>query len=207
MRAEQSHPTREASIGLDHREPEAGAVDPMFPDRWSPRAFREEPVPEADLEALFEASRWAPSSFNEQPWHFVYAREEDDRERFLEAILEGNRSWARRAPVLAFVVADPTFEHNGDANRHAEFDAGAAWMSLALQARRLGLDTHAMGGIDPDKAAELLAVPDDHRVLCAVAIGYRAEPDVLPDELAEDELPPSSRKPLEAVRSEGTFDA
>ena len=32
-------------------------VDPMFIDRWSPRAFSTEPVPEESLRTLFEAAR------------------------------------------------------------------------------------------------------------------------------------------------------
>ncbi len=185
------------------REPVTDRVDPRFLARWSPRAFADEPVPEADLEALFEAARWAPSSFNEQPWRFVYAAEAEDRQRFLEAILPGNRTWAQDAPVLVYIVAKTTFDRNGDPNRHAWFDTGAAWMSLALQARELGLHTHAMGGIDPAKAAGLLGLPEDHEVVCAVAIGYRDAPATLPEDLAEQETPVSDRQPLEEIAFEG----
>jgi nitroreductase len=48
-------------------------VDSMFTDRWSPRSFLEEPLPEHQIRALFEAARWAPSCYNEQPWLFIYA--------------------------------------------------------------------------------------------------------------------------------------
>jgi hypothetical protein len=49
------------------------AVDPLFVQRWSPRAFTGEALPEATLMSLFEAARWAPSAMNAQPWRFVYA--------------------------------------------------------------------------------------------------------------------------------------
>lgn len=205
MTQEQTVDLRDSGRVLETRDVETDRVADAFPARWSPRAFRSESVDEADLEALFEAARWAPSSYNEQPWQFVYAREPEDRERFLEAVLEGNRAWAERAPVLAFVVADTTFDRNGEENQHARFDAGAAWMSLALQARQLGLDTHAMAGIDAERAAEILDVPEDHEVVCGIAIGYRGSPDALPEDLAEAEWPPSSRKPLDEVASEGGF--
>ena len=59
-------------------------IDPLFLERWSPRAFDGSDVPDADLFAMFEAARWAPSAFNSQPWHFLYAKRGDaDWERFL----------------------------------------------------------------------------------------------------------------------------
>ena len=42
-------------------------VAPMFTDRWSPRAFSDAPMSEAELLTLFEAARWAPSASNLQP--------------------------------------------------------------------------------------------------------------------------------------------
>lgn len=190
---------------LEARTPATDRVDPRFVERWSPRAFADQPVPDQDLQAVFEAARWAPSSYNEQPWRFVYATRQEDRERFLEAILPGNRAWAQDAPVLVYVVAKITFERNGKPNGHAWFDTGAAWMSLSLQARQLGLHTHAMGGIEPAKAAEILELPDDHEVVCALAIGYRAPPETLPHELAEQEVEPSDRKAMEEIVREGSF--
>ena len=52
-------------------------VDPLFVNRYSPRAL-ERDMDEEDLMACFEAARWAPSSFNNQSWRFVYATFEDD---------------------------------------------------------------------------------------------------------------------------------
>ncbi|GLI22845.1 nitroreductase [Xanthobacter flavus] len=49
-------------------------VEPLFLERWSPRAFTGEEIPQAELNSIFEAARWAPSSFNSQPWRFLYAR-------------------------------------------------------------------------------------------------------------------------------------
>ena len=42
-------------------------IDPMFLERWSPRAFTGEPLAEADLLTMLEAARWAPSCYNAQP--------------------------------------------------------------------------------------------------------------------------------------------
>ena len=135
-------------IGLaipNNRSPEA-EVDPMFPGRWSPRALDPEPLPEEAVASLFEAARWAPSCFNEQPWLFVYGTGEEKLATFLEILREGNRTWAKNAPVLAILFARKTFARNEKPNRWAGLDCGAAWMSLALQARTMGLYAHGMAG-------------------------------------------------------------
>jgi len=189
----------------NNRKPEAGGVDPQFPDRWSPRAFSDKKIPEDVLMTLFEAARWAPSSMNEQPWFFIYAAADDDLTLFRQCVKETNRVWADKAPVIAFVLAKKKFDRNGDENFHALFDTGAAWMSLALQARKMGLYAHAMGGIYRDKVYNLLGVPqEEYHVACGVAIGYYGDPSTLPPALLEREFP-SGRKSLSKVAAAGRF--
>lgn len=178
-------------------------VDPIFTERWSPRAFAERTVSDDDLASVFEAARWAPSCFNAQPWLFVHGRSPEDHGRFLATLVEGNRTWAERAPVLGFVFARRTFERNGKPNRWGGFDSGAASMSLALQANRLGLATHFMGGFDVDAAHAATGVSaDDYEAMAAFALGYPDAPSILPPELQEREVP-SGRKPLAEVAHEG----
>src|SRR4051812_17943450 len=110
----------------------AAKVDGLFIERWSPRAFSPEKVSPDDLAALFEAARWAPSSSNEQPWFFLYAATDEQLALFRPLLVDGNRVWADRAPVLAFLFARKFSRRKSDqANRWGEFDAGAAWMALA----------------------------------------------------------------------------
>ncbi|MEJ2199413.1 MAG: nitroreductase family protein [Desulfuromonadaceae bacterium] len=184
------------------RTPEA-EVDSSFVDRWSPRALAPEPLAEEQIAALFEAARWSPSCYNEQPWLFLYATGAEDRERFASALVERNRLWASRAPLLLFVLTRLNFQQNQKPNRHAGFDAGAAWMALALLARRLGLYAHAMSGFNRQKALEVLGVSaEEYEVMAAVAVGRRGSADQLPQELADLERP-NERKPLTAVARPG----
>jgi nitroreductase len=180
-------------------------VDAIFTDRWSPRSFLDEPLTDDQVATLFEAARWAPSCYNDQPWHFRYARSSADRELFAEALLAKNQLWASRAPLLIFVLARRHFGHSSKPNRHGAFDAGAAWMSLALQARRLGLYAHAMAGFDIEKAYTLLKVnKEEFDIMAAVAVGFRGEANLLNEEMAEIEAP-NGRKPLADVAGEGAF--
>ena len=177
-------------------------VDAMFTDRWSPRSFDPELLTQEQIMTMFEAARWAPSCFNEQPWLFRYAVKEEDRRRFLSALVEKNQQWAQHAPLLIFVLAKRHFSFNGKPNRHAPFDAGAAWVSLALQARRLGLYAHAMAGFSVEKACEVLGVDrDEYDVMAAIAVGRRSTPENLPEDMRKGELP-NTRKPLEEVARE-----
>ncbi len=183
----------------------AAEIDSMFCDRWSPRAFSPESLCVEEIASLFEAARWAPSCFNEQPWLFIYAVSEADRARFLTALVEKNQAWARRAPLLLFVLARRRFNHSGKENRHAPFDAGAAWVCLAFQARKLGLYAHGMAGFSKERAYEVLEVPEeDYDILAAVAVGRHGNPGDLPPELAAKESP-NDRKPPDEIADEGRF--
>lgn len=169
-------------------------VDPAFLDRWSPRAFSPEPLDEESILSLFEAARWAPSAGNEQPWIYLYATSLEERARFLAVLDESNQTWVRNAPMIAFVVARLTLARNGRPNRTAQFDTGSSWISLALEARKLGLYAHAMAGFDSNRAHETLAVPREaYEVMAAIAIGRYGDPDQL-SEYNRGREKPSTRK-------------
>ena len=180
-------------------------IDSMFIDRWSPRAFEQLPLTQTQIDSLFEAVRWSPSCFNAQPWLFIYAVSKADRARFLPALVEKNQVWAEKAPLLIYLLCRRNFSHNDQENRHAPFDAGAAWMSLALQARKLGLHAHAMAGFSREKAYEILNVAaEEYDIMAAIAVGYRAAPDILPEPVAAAEKP-NDRKARVEVAREGAY--
>jgi nitroreductase len=87
-------------------------VDSMFIDRWSPRAFLPDPLPEHQIQTLFEAARWAPSCFNEQPWLFLYATHPEDRKVFASILVKRNQLWASQAPLLIFAIASRKFKQS-----------------------------------------------------------------------------------------------
>jgi len=186
----------------NHRIPDA-AVNPMFLDRWSPRAFDPAPISEEDIATLFEAARWAPSCFNEQPWLFVYGTDPEERDLFLQILTEKNRLWARNASVLAILFARRNFSRGGKPNRWSGHDCGAAWVSLAFQARMLRLYAHGMAGFSREKAYVLLGVPEEeYEAMAAIAVGAYGDREALPEEIKEMEQP-NTRKPLAEVAIKG----
>ncbi|WLS06658.1 nitroreductase family protein [Shinella sumterensis] len=185
-------------------------IDPIFLDRWSPRAFTGETMPQETLLSLFEAARWAPSAANSQPWHFVYGhRGTEAFDTIFNTLFEGNRRWADKASVLVAIVSQTHIPNAEGELRPAfthAFDTGAAWAYLALEATRAGYYAHAMGGVDREALKEVLGIPDNFRVEAALAIGKIAPKDTLPEDLMQREVP-STRKPVTAFISEGKFSA
>ncbi|MBP2250081.1 nitroreductase [Halarchaeum solikamskense] len=149
-------------------------------------------------------ARWAPSSRNSQPWRFAYAAREDEAwETFAGLLNEFNRSWAANAAVLAVLFSETTDEKDRSLQSHS-FDAGAAWENLALEGARRGLVVHPMGGFDHEAAAAELDAPSSYDVEAMIAIGERAPPESLPEDLREQEVP-KGRKPLDEVINRGGF--
>lgn len=173
----------------------------LIQSRWSPRAFdADKPVGREDLLALVEAAHWAPSCFNDQPWRFVVCDKNSDEagwQRAFSILAEKNGRWAKNAPVLVLAVAMDNFNHNGQPNRWAMYDTGAASMNMVLQATALGLVVHQMGGFDAEKAREVFNLPGDCRPMAMMAVGYQAEADVLDEDFKAAELGPRSRVALE----------
>jgi nitroreductase len=184
-------------------------IDPLFLERWSPRAFTGEAIPEAELMTLLEAARWAPSCYNSQPWRFLYARRDAEGwPRFLGLLVPYNQSWAKNAAALVILVSKTTLlppgtEKEIPARTHS-LDAGAAWANLALQAVRSGWAAHGMAGFDVERTAAELGVPSDYRVEAAIAIGRQGDKSLLPEALQAREKP-SARMPLSQLAMEGRF--
>jgi nitroreductase len=184
-------------------------IDPMFLDRWSPRAFADETIPDSVLMSLFEAAHWAPSAFNLQPWRFVYAhRDHPGWETLLGLLIPYNQAWAHRAAALIFVVSHRLRRRSSgepEAIYSHSFDAGAAWGYLALQAHRLGWAAHGMTGFDHEACYTALGVPQgEYRVEAAIAIGRQADKSVLPESYQARETP-SDRQPVSRLVFEGRF--
>lgn len=184
-------------------------IDPLFVNRWSPRAFTGEAIDDATLFRFFEAARWAPSSFNSQPWRFIYAKNDSAQwPAFLDLLSEFNRSWAVNASALILAISKTTFTPPGKDQSIAmpshAFDTGAAASLLMLQASLSGWATHGIGGFDKERARSQLNIPAHYTVEVAIAIGRRADKSILPIGLQDKEMP-SSRRPISEFVADGRF--
>lgn len=172
--------------------------------RWSPRAFSSEKVDVEDIKAIIEAARYAPSCFNDQPWRFIIAYKQKELEVMRSLLVDSNRVWADKAPVLLAIAARKFFSSNGKENFWHSFDAGTAWGYLSLEAQRRGLITHAMGGFKRKASAEMLGIPENYEILTIIAVGKYGNPNELPQELQVRDIP-GTRVPIDDIISFGKF--
>jgi nitroreductase len=120
----------------------------------------------------------------------------------LGTLVPTNREWAHRAGAFVLLAAR-TVRDDGKPAPSAAFDAGAAWMALALQGTISGLVVHAMGGFDREAARAAAHLPPGVEPQVVIAVGHPGRVEELPERLRPREQP-SDRLPLEAVAFEGT---
>ncbi len=102
-------------------------------------------------------------------------------------------------------VAKLYFERNGNENRHAFHDVGAAVAELGIQATALGLFIHQMAGFDVPKAKEVYGISEGYEAVAAIALGYIGTSESLSERLLQRELAQRTRKPLEAFVFSGSW--
>jgi nitroreductase len=173
-------------------------VNDLIRKRWSPYVYSSRPVDDDDLRSLFESARWSASCFNDQPWYYIMASREqgEEYEKLLSCLVEGNRQWARQAPVLALGIVRTSFERNGNDNAHAFHDLGQASANLTVEATGRGLSVHQMAGIVPEKARGIYKIPDGFEAFTALAIGYTAPTEEGPKTFRKRDETPRRRRPL-----------
>ncbi len=166
--------------------------------RWSPRSFDPEAlVTESQLDALLEAARWAPSASNHQPRRFIVARRGTHPfDAILSALVGFNAAWAHNASALIVGIAESSTVE-GDLRPYAEYDLGQAVAHLTVQAEAEGLSTHQMAGVDWDVIVAAFDLAENLKPMTVTAVGTVDEADKLPQALAERELAPRTRQPLE----------
>ena len=149
-------------------------INPIILNRWSPRSMTAEELDDNTIMSLFEAARWAPSSYNNQPWRFIYAKRNTKYwDKLFNLLAEPNKVWAKNAALLVVVISNKNFEHNRKFSITHQYDTGAAWENLALEASTRGLVAHGMQGFDYVKARENLEIPEDFDVMAMMLIGKR----------------------------------
>ncbi|MBX2972279.1 MAG: nitroreductase family protein [Flavobacteriales bacterium] len=181
-------------------------INPVLNGRYSPRAFSDRAVTDAELELVLEAARWAPSSMNEQPWRFLVTRRGGDGHAALLATLNhSNQVWADKAPVLILAMAHRTLSRIGQENFHARHDLGIATAQLTAQATALGMGVHILGGFNALLARETFAIPEDFDIVSVLVLGFPGDADQLTDNLKERELRRSPRRSLNELVHYGSF--
>jgi len=186
------------------------AIDPTIAERWSGRAYdASKPITQEQTLALLEAARWAPSCMGDQPWRILVWNKGVDAKAWQQAfdcLAEGNQAWVKNAPFLCLICANTLLTKNGQPNRWAEYDTGAAALNLSLQASSMGLSAHQLGGFSVDKARDTFNIPEQFTLMAMISVGYLVDIERVTGDLLARETAPRSRRDLGALFFDGAWD-
>ncbi len=171
----------------------------VLKNRWSARSFSDKKISQEALNQLLEAAAWAFSSMNEQPWRYIYAfKGEPAFDQLWNCLMAGNQPWAKDAAVLILSLANTKFA-NGNSNRHAYHDVGAANANLLTEATANSIYGHLMGGFDYPKTQNEFNLPEHLEPVAIIALGYLDDPKKLEEPFLSRELTGRTRKPLDEI--------
>ena len=85
------------------------ALDVLFREARSYRAWLNEPVSDEILRQVYNLMRWAPTSANGNPARILFLRTKAAKERLLPALAPGNVDKTMNAPVTAIIAHDLKF--------------------------------------------------------------------------------------------------
>lgn len=175
-------------------------LHPLIAERWSPRSLDSSAsISRDDLIGILEAGRWAPSAFNFQPWHFtVGLRGDDVFDGIASTLSDSNKLWAPGAAAL-ILISVATKKDDGAPVTTGLYDAGLAAAMMTIEASHRGLSTHHMTGYDHNLAATQLQLGENYAPVVIIAVGKRADADLLSGPLKDREVAPRQRKPLSEI--------
>lgn len=166
------------------------SLDSILKRRHSGRSYdSERKVTKEQLFIMAEAGRIAPSCYNDQPWFFIFTSKDSEPksyEKVLSSLDESNQKWAKNAPVLIVVLGGSRFHKNEKENRWGIFDTGAAAYSMMLQAVKMDLMTHQMGGFNQEIIRKEFQIPSEVTPMSVMALGYEKKGEPIPP---KDRLP------------------
>ena len=141
--------------------------------RYSARAYRPDPVPDAALQQVLEAARLAPTAANRQPFRLIViptAGHEQELQRIYP------RRWFTQAPLVICLCSVPGEAWvREDGRSYCDVDGAIAFDHLTLAAASLGLGTCWIAHFDVRAARELLQVPAEMEPLLFTPLGYPAD--------------------------------
>lgn len=148
--------------------------------RYSVRNFTGETVAEDILQYILQAGRWASTSRNRQARRFVVLDEPDE----IAAVVRNAsmQEFVSDAGVLIFGVATDR-ESSG-----ALADVVISMTQMEMAAVEQGLGSIWLGIWDADVVRDELLIPQDHRVVVALALGYPVGQGSPRDKLPTSEL-------------------
>lgn len=141
-------------------------------NRYSCKKYNDRQVESEKLTAILEAGRLAPTAKNLQEQH-IYVIQSAEKLTVIDKLTPCRYG----APTVLVVAFDKNnvFTYPGEKRDSGVEDATIVATHLILAAADEGVDSCWINYFDPDKAAELLDLPENEEVLMLLDLGYAAE--------------------------------
>lgn len=175
------------------------ALDLIFRAARTHNAWRDEPVSDETLHALYDLMKMGPTSANCSPARIVFIKSQAEKERLKPMLMEGNQAKTMQAPVCAAIGFDTEFyerlpelfPHNPDARNwftgSKAFAEETAFRNSSLQgayfiiaARALGLDCGPMSGFDQQAVSDAFFPGSKIKANFLCNLGYGDPADLFP---------------------------
>ncbi len=150
-------------------------VKEAIQERRSIRKYKDKEIEHEKIELLKQALEWAPSAANLQARKFFLIKGKT-KEKLKECF---KKDFIVKAPLLVIGCGnkkkiEEQFGENSSI-KYNPIDVAASIENLMLQATELELGSCWIGNMDTVKTKQVLGLPEEFNVICAVTIGYPAE--------------------------------
>ncbi len=162
----------------------------LIKQRYSARAYKDDPVEPEKLEKLLEAAKLAPTAANRQPFQLIVihtAGRKDELRRIYD------KDWFTQPPLVICACGLPARAWSRhDDKCYVDVDVSIVMDHLILAAADLGLGTCWIADFNVPATREILGLPEEVEPIAFTPVGYPA-----------DQPRPKRRKELsELVRQE-----
>lgn len=154
--------------------------------RKSIRKYQNKEVEEEKIHKILESARIAPSAANRQEWKFIVVKNQETREKLVDAA--NGQKFVAQAPVT-IVACSTESERVMPCGQYAyTVDLSIAVSFMILGATELGLGTCWLGAYSEDSVKEILDIPEEIRVVAMFTLGYNDNGSIDTSRKALDEI-------------------
>lgn len=158
--------------------------------RTSVRRYEREPIPQADMDFIYEAIRNTPTSYNGQQYSVIDISDQALKEKLYEITNQKQLKTCNRLLIFCSDfhkmellakrkdVPMPRVTDTMDGVMLGVIDASLAMMSAVVAAQACGLGTNCVGylrTVDPSLVSDILHLPKGVFLVCGLAIGVPRE--------------------------------
>ncbi|WP_455139529.1 nitroreductase family protein [Candidatus Hodarchaeum mangrovi] len=175
----------------------------LIKKRRAYRAFEKVTIPETLFKEAARLAQLAPSCMNKQPWNYVIIQEPNHLSAIVETMSSGNKVWNRNSSAVIAVVTKTELDCEIGPKKERKyylFDTGLATAFLILFLTENNLVAHPMAGFNPEKAKEVLGIPEDMEIVVLIGIGKKTEK--IPDDFSENQKKNERERPARKALDE-----